>query len=194
MPRWRLRFNGEEDVRKALPGTLGREFQARSSVIARLFSLSAIPKKGVYLVSFAKYVFSEKAAWYWTTITVAIATLIAAFVIPENAYPIVYIRYVLSSIFVLWLPGYTFIKALYPTKVQIKTPSEIPDTIERVALSSGMSLALVLIVGLLLNYTPWGIRLTPIVLSLLSLTTIFATVAIIREHETATLESRNKNA
>jgi uncharacterized membrane protein len=45
-----------------------------------------------------------------------------------------------------------------------------------------MSLALVPIVGLLLNYTPWGIRLTPIVLSLLALTLIFATVAIIKEY------------
>ena len=145
-------------------------------------------------MSFAKHVFSEKAVWYWTTIAVAIATVIAVFVIPENAYPIGYIRYVLGSIFVLWLPGYTFIKALFPTKVPIKTSSESLDTIERVALSSGMSLALVPIVGLLLNYTPWGIRLTPIVLSLLSLTTIFATVAVIREYETAILESRNKSA
>jgi hypothetical protein len=61
-------------------------------------------------------------------------------------------------------------------------------------LGSGMSLTLVPIVGLLLNYTPLGIRLTPIVLSLLTLTTIFATVAVIREHETAIPESRNKNA
>jgi len=145
-------------------------------------------------VSLTKYFLTEKAVWYWTTIAVAIATVIAVFVIPENAYPIVYIRYVLGSIFVLWLPGYTFIKALFPTKVPIKTSSESLDTIERVALSSGMSLALVPIVGLLLNYTPWGIRLTPIVLSLLSLTTIFATVAVIREYETAILESRNKSA
>ena len=144
-------------------------------------------------MSLTKYLLTEKAVWYWTTIAVAIATVITVFVIPENAYPIVYIRYVLGSIFVLWLPGYTFIKALFPTKVPIKTSSESLDTIERVALSSGMSLALVPIVGLLLNYTPWGIRLTPIVLSLLSLTTIFATVAIIREHETTILESRNKN-
>ena len=145
-------------------------------------------------MSLTKYLLTEKAVWYWTTIAVAIATVIAVFVIPENAYPIVYIRYALGSIFVLWLPGYTFIKALFPTKVPIKTSSESLDTIERVAFSSGMSLALVPIVGLLLNYTPWGIRLTPIVLSLLLMTTIFATVAIIREHETETLESRNKNA
>jgi len=57
------------------------------------------------------------------------------------------------------------------------------DKIERTALSIGMSLALVPITGLLLNYTPWGIRLTPITISLLTLTFTFATAAIIREHQ-----------
>ncbi|MEM1540867.1 MAG: DUF1616 domain-containing protein, partial [Candidatus Bathyarchaeia archaeon] len=52
------------------------------------------------------------------------------------------------------------------------------------ALSIGLSLVIVPIVGLLLNYTPWGIRLTPITMSLLALTTTFATAALIREHRT----------
>ena len=58
-----------------------------------------------------------------------------------------------SILGVLFLPGFTLIKTLFPTR-------EI-DNIERTALSIGMSLALVPLVGLLLNYTPWGIRLTP---------------------------------
>lgn len=45
-----------------------------------------------------------------------------------------------------------------------------------------MSIALAPIVGLLLNYTPFGIRLAPITISLLALTVSFATAAIIREH------------
>ena len=121
------------------------------------------------------YIFSTRANWYWTTIAVATATAALVFTVPENAYPIVYARYLLGSIFVLFLPGYSLIKALFPTK-------EL-DNIERLALSIGMSLALVPITGLLLNYTPWGIRTTPVTLSLLALTTIFATAAIIREHE-----------
>ena len=60
------------------------------------------------------------------------------------------------------------------------------DNIERIALSIGMSLALVPLVGLLLNYTPWGIRLTPITISLLALTLTLSTAAIIREHQTKT--------
>jgi len=63
------------------------------------------------------------------------------------------------------------------------------DNIERIALSIGMSLALVPLVGLLLNYTPWGIRLTPITISLLALTLTLSTAAIIREHQTKTEKS-----
>jgi len=130
----------------------------------------------------ATYLKTKKANWYWTTLALVATTTLTVFIIPENAYPLVYVRYVLGAIFVLWLPGYSFIKALFPEETQTKETTKQLDPIERIALSLGMSLALVPIVGLLLNYTPWGIRLTPIVLSLLSLTTIFATAAIIREH------------
>lgn len=56
------------------------------------------------------------------------------------------------------LAGFSFIKALFPTKTPINTRSEELDKIERVALSIGMSLALVPIVDFILNYTPWGAR------------------------------------
>jgi len=129
------------------------------------------------------YVKTKQALWYWATVVIAVFTVAVVFTISENFYPWVYLRYVLGAVFVLFLPGYAFIKALFPTQVPIKLPTENLDTIERIALSAGMSLALVPIVGLLLNYTPWGIRLTPIVLSLLALTVVFSTVAIVREHE-----------
>ena len=111
--------------------------------------------------------------------------MLLVFTIPENAFPLVYARYILGSIFVLWLPGYALIKALFPEK-------EL-ENIERIALSIGMSIALVPIIGLLLNYTPWGIRLTPITISLLALTLTFATAAIIREHKTKHKQSSKTN-
>lgn len=136
-----------------------------------------------------KYLHSPQAYWYWTTIILTITTTIVIFTVPENTYPIVYARYILGSIFVLFLPGYSLIKALFPTKVPIPTSIKELDSIERIALSIGMSLALVPITGLLLNYTPWGIRLTPITISLLALTLTLSTAAIIREHETKTENS-----
>ena len=117
---------------------------------------------------------SSKSHWFWAIQVLAAATITAIYVIPGGLYPFIYARYLLGSIFVLFLPGYSFIKALFPMK-------EIGNT-ERVALSIGSSLALVPLVGLLLNYTPWGIRLTPIALSLLVLTLVFSIVAISRQY------------
>jgi len=98
------------------------------------------------------------------------------FVVPEDGFPFVYARYVFGSVFVLFLPGYSLIKALFGSK-------EL-DNIERLALSVGLSLALVPLVGLLLNYTPWGIRTTPVTLSLFGLTLVFAFAAVIRDYGT----------
>jgi hypothetical protein len=132
---------------------------------------------------FSSYLRSNHALWYWITMTLTIVTAVVVFTVPEGAFPLVYLRYLLGTIFVLWLPGYTFIKGLFPKQLPIRTSDKDLDTIEQIALSIGMSIALVSIVGLLLNYTPWCIRLTPIILSLLGLTTVFATAAIIREYQ-----------
>lgn len=69
------------------------------------------------------------------------------------------LRIILGLPFILFFPGYTLIAALFPKRTQI-------DAIERVALSFGLSIAVVPLIGLILNYTPWGIRLYPILISL----------------------------
>jgi len=116
------------------------------------------------------YLLSSQAYWFWTITALVVAATISVFTIPEDVFPIVYARYILGSLFMLFLPGYSFIKALFPKNVPFKTESEELDNIERIALSIGLSLALVPITGLLLNYTPFGIRTTPVTLSLLALT------------------------
>lgn len=128
------------------------------------------------------YLKTSPPIWYCATIALAAITTICVFTVPDNLYPWVYSRYVLGAIFVLWLPGYALIKALFPENKTIVEKQNSLDTVERSALSIGLSLALVPIVGLLLNYSPWGIRLAPITLSLLALTLILATVALVREH------------
>jgi hypothetical protein len=121
------------------------------------------------------YIVSPRAAWYWEIIAVAAITAVLVFTVPENAYPVVYVRHMLVSVFVLFLPGYSFVKTLFPTK-------ELGIT-ERTTLSIGLSLALVALIGLLVSYTPWGITTTPVTASLLAITTILATAGIIREHQ-----------
>jgi uncharacterized membrane protein len=77
------------------------------------------------------------------------------------------VRVVLALPVILFLPGYSLIAALFCKEDDI-------DFIERIALSFGLSIAVVSLIGLCLNFTPWGIRLDPLLISL----TLF-TVAMI---------------
>ena len=79
--------------------------------------------------------------------------------------------------FVLFLPDYACIEALFINPLSGR--KEL-DRLERYTLSIGMSLALA--PGLLLNYTPWGIRLEPIVISLSLLTLVCIAVATYRKY------------
>jgi uncharacterized membrane protein len=78
--------------------------------------------------------------------------------------------------FVLFFPGYTLIAALFPARDDL-------DSIERVALSFGLSIAVVPLLGLILNYTPWGIRLYPILLTLFVFTIMMSIIAIYRRNK-----------
>jgi hypothetical protein len=126
---------------------------------------------------------APKFAWFWITIALSIAALFSVALIPEGAYPIAYVRNVLGLIFILFLPGYACVQALFPNKLFFDTVGQELEKIIRIALSIGLSLALVPMVGLILYYTPFGINLTPITLSLLGLTAGLATVGVLRERK-----------
>jgi uncharacterized membrane protein len=119
---------------------------------------------------FQGYLLSRKAAWYWISVIFAFVTAAVVSAVPENIYPAVYVRSGLAVASVLFLPGYAVVKTLFPGEVPFKIDSEYTSGVERVALSFGMSLALVPIVALLLNFSPWGIRLAPFTFSLLAFT------------------------
>ena len=129
-----------------------------------------------------QYLQSSHALWFWATIGILATTAITIYALPQDA-PFIYLRYLLGSVFVLFLPGYMLIEALYPK------PRDL-EALERLALSIGLSLALVPLTGLLLNYTPWGIRLNPILISLTLMTGILALVAALRKLENLNQDKR----
>lgn len=81
------------------------------------------------------------------------------------------LRIVLTIPIVLFIPGYSLIAALFPKEGDI-------DLLERMLLSVGLSIAIVSLIGLGLNFTPWGIRLEPIMVSI----TLFTWVMILVTH------------
>ncbi len=120
-----------------------------------------------------EYFFSTHSLWFWFWTAFIVLTVVIVLLIPPTP-PITYVRYIAGSVFVLFVPGYSLIEALYPKREEL-------EPLERFALSIGLSLALVPLVGLVLNYTPWGIRLTPVTLSLSTLSISLLVVAVIRK-------------
>ena len=94
----------------------------------------------------------DKDLWLIGILTILLAVVIAFF-------PSTIARTILGLPFLLFFPGYTLMAALFPKKGSL-------GGVERVALSFGLSIAVVPLIGLVLNFTPWGIRLDPILISL----------------------------
>lgn len=86
------------------------------------------------------------------------------------------LRIVLGLPFILFFPGYTLIAALFPKKADL-------GSIERVALSFGLSIAVAPLIGLILNYTPWGIKLYPILVSITLFILATSVAAWYRRHK-----------
>jgi uncharacterized membrane protein len=91
------------------------------------------------------------------------------------------IRIILGVPFILFIPGYVLIAALFS---YIKPGSRV-TVIERIALSFGVSIAIVPLIGLGLNFSPWGIRLEPMLLSLSVFIFGFGLFAMYRWYSTA---------
>ena len=108
---------------------------------------------------------------YWDLITIMALSLFMDFLIAF--FPDSLLRKALGLAFVLFFPGYVFITMLFPNRKEL-------DNLERLALSFGLSIAIVPLIGLALNYTPWGIRLIPILVSLTLFNLIFGLLAIYR--------------
>lgn len=137
-------------------------------------------------------------------VAVVIATNLAIFapVVSESL-----LRIPLSLAFVLFVPGYAFVAALFPEDgtflsmnkgeregnegeskfTQVSLQSGITG-LERVSLSIVLSVAIVPLFGFVLNYTSLGVQLTPIVLTVSGFTLVVTGVAVIRRRELSSEE------
>lgn len=100
-------------------------------------------------------------------VIIILAVLLVVFItlVPHNT-----LRIALGLPFVMFFPGYTLMATLFPRQ-------DIVDSIERMALSLGSSVAVVAIALFILNYSPWGIQLYPILVSLALFIVVTATIA-----------------
>lgn len=87
--------------------------------------------------------------------------------------PLPMLRLLLGLAFVLFVPGYALQAALFSRTEDLDGP-------ERLALSFGLSIAIIPPIALVLDKLPWGIRLWPIVVSLVLFILVCLAVAWVR--------------
>lgn len=75
-----------------------------------------------------------------------------------------FLRIILGLPFALFLPGFLLTAVLFPKKDEI-------DGLTRITISVGLSIIIVPLIGLLLNYLSLGVKLLPMMLSLIFLDT-----------------------
>jgi hypothetical protein len=125
------------------------------------------------------YIVNIENSWFWAITALVAITMLIVFAV--NTSSLLYVRYVLGGVFVLFLPGFLLISALYTRNGEM-------DELEKMALSIGLSIAIVPLITLVLNYTPWGIRLEPIMVSLALFAEIMAGVCVFRRFRYARLD------
>jgi uncharacterized membrane protein len=93
----------------------------------------------------------------WAIMLLSLLLILVIYALPDSVF-----RVIVGLPFILFFPGYAALSVLFPEDGDL-------EIIERVALSFGLSIAISPLVGFGLNYTPFGIRLAPILLSLAAL-------------------------
>jgi uncharacterized membrane protein len=120
------------------------------------------PKRIIAAFSWRNVALDLKIIYVWLGLTLVSIVLP---VLNESLF-----RIIIALPVVIFIPGYCLTAALFPGKQDI-------DGIERIALSIGLSIIVVPLIGLWLNFTIWGIRLTPIIIALILFTVLMVQIA-----------------
>lgn len=112
-------------------------------------------------------------------VLVVATTLIVIYVPPLGQTPL---RVLIGLAFVLFVPGYALVAALFPASRRSRDERDDSEGrgltwFERLSLSVGSSVAMLPFVGIALDRTPYGIDLTPVVVSVSVLTIVVTVVA-----------------
>jgi len=120
--------------------------------------INLIPPLSEKAGSMQKYITSSFSYWFWLNLFISLITMFSVFLLSESFSMFIFIRYLFGSVFVVFLPGYSFIKLIIPKNTI--------STVWRLILSIGSSLVLVPMVGLLINYSTLKIDVNSVTMGL----------------------------
>jgi hypothetical protein len=135
--------------------------------------------------TFLKYLFSLYSGWYWLVVSVITIQISTIYILP-NIPPFTWLMVFSGFLATFYLPGFSLIETLYPWKMDLKE-------LERIGLSIGSSLILTPLIGYILNYTPWGIKINPLISTLSMLTLTLGLIAVYRKYKNYQLIHSSNN-
>jgi uncharacterized membrane protein len=110
--------------------------------------------------------------WLEIVLTFTVLTLLVTYLIQTE--PLMYIRYVLGFVFIVFFPGYCLVNILFLGKNRL-------DFVETLVLSIALSFGLTGLIGLFLGLSPIGINFGSITISLGATVLALAVIAFIRK-------------
>lgn len=120
----------------------------------------------------------ELNLWFYSVLTLTLTAVSAIYLIPSK-YPYVIIQWVVGSVFIFFVPGYVTMNLL-----RFRTLA----TADFALVSVALSLVIVMFLGALLSFSPWGITLFSSTLSLSGYTLVLAFAASWRKYRYSTKE------
>ena len=93
----------------------------------------------------------DYSLWFHTSLVLALVAVILSWY-GQEPLPVRVFRYAFASFYALFLTGYSIVEAIYPD------PRALTN-IEKLAYSIGLSLSVDPLIGLVLNYSSWGLTL-----------------------------------
>ena len=115
------------------------------------------------------------STWFWITALVTALTVLLLRTAP-NLSALEFPRWILGSLFVLYLPGYALIRFLRPDSSEM-------DWVEKHTLSVVASFTITALAGVALEYAGVGINLTTVTGSMTIFVLFFIVVAAIRDYQ-----------
>lgn len=126
------------------------------------------------------FIFQANILWFWLTLACSASNVIFLFVSDTGDF-LTFLRYVLGSVFIFWLPGYCFVRAFLPDRTP-KILGSDDSNIEAIVFCVVLSLALVTIIAFILNFTPLGIQQFSIITSLFATTILLSGIGMFRQY------------
>jgi len=150
------------------------DFDSFRSQLKQLISAGIVEVKEPQLSNFSAYLSSWEYGlklWFFAVTTLASVAVVELL---ELGFPWVVLRWVAATFLLLFAPGFAVTWTLFPSKQQ-------QSNLNRLALTIAISLFLVPVIGLVLNYSVIGIQSSPVALIVGAMTEGFLFVGAYRE-------------